>query len=176
MKERPPHGIFFEFTAASPESARIYNRVIEDVLSKVGSPTPHGTFAEGKGNQPGYQNWQIETIDIKQANELVKTINELAREFFIEENKNIRKEQLMEDFNSSYWESKFAITREVPFFLSKLSEKVLTCGKYLSLLKECGQRVDKRIVDRINFADGKALSIIEEAHNHASKQVLNYFL
>src|SRR3989344_8297808 len=87
VKERPPHGIFFEFTAASPESARIYNRVIEDVLSKVGSPTPHGTFAEGKGNQAGHQNWQIETIDIKQANELVKTINELAREFFIEENK-----------------------------------------------------------------------------------------
>ncbi|EFC44984.1 spindle pole body protein spc97 [Naegleria gruberi] len=102
-------------------------------------------------------------------------IEDLYEEFFVEENKNVRKEQLLEDFNSLYWDSKYSITREVPFFLTKLSDKVLTCGKYLSLLKECGQRVDKRIVDRINFADGKAISIIEEAHNHAAKQVLDYF-
>ena len=103
-------------------------------------------------------------------------IQDTYKEFFIEENKLIRKEQLSEDFNSSYWEAKYTIKRDLPFFLSKVSDKVLTCGKYLSLLSECGKKVEKRSIDKINFTDGKALSIIEEAHAHASRQLLDYFL
>ncbi|KAG2377607.1 hypothetical protein C9374_009123 [Naegleria lovaniensis] len=102
-------------------------------------------------------------------------IEDVFGEFFIEENKQIVKEQLVRDFNSSYWESKYSITREVPFFLSKISDKVLACGRYLSLLSECGQKFEKKIVDKINFVDGKALSILEEAYASACKQIIDYF-
>ena len=82
--ERPGHGIFFEFHPISAKASEIYNRAIENVLSKVGSPTPHGPFAEGKGYQSGTQNWQTENLDIKQAHDLVQTIHALAQRLFEE--------------------------------------------------------------------------------------------
>ncbi len=84
VQERPGHGIFFEFNPGSAKISEIYNRVIEEVLSKVGSPTPHGPMAEGRGYQPGYQSWQIEAIDIQMAQDLIPTINTLAQKLFEE--------------------------------------------------------------------------------------------
>jgi hypothetical protein len=81
-EERPEHGFFFSFDARTPEQAEIYNKVIEDVLSRHGSPTPHGSFAEGRGYQVGYQNWQIEHMDRKTAEEILKTIKLLAEEMY----------------------------------------------------------------------------------------------
>ncbi|KAL9657607.1 hypothetical protein ABK040_012686 [Willaertia magna] len=103
---------------------------------------------------------------------IVDTYNE----FLIEEDQNLKKENLTEDFNSSYWDLKYTIKRECPFFLTKVSDKMLTCGKYLNVLRECGQKIERKSIEKFNYVDGKALSIIEDAHQFASETLLKYML
>ena len=58
----------------------------------------------------------------------------------MEENEEFQKEKLHEDYNDSYWEQHYTICRErIPVFLERVANKVLNTGKYLNVVRQCGQ-------------------------------------
>jgi gamma-tubulin complex component 2 len=69
------------------------------------------------------------------------------KEFFIVEAEKLTKQDLLDDFNSTYWHEKFTLlTDSIPaVFLQKtgqmaqksLADKALLAGKYLNVLREC---------------------------------------
>lgn len=64
-------------------------------------------------------------------------------DFFIQEDVTLKKEDLIEDFNSNYWSEKFSIINEyVPalFRSDNLQTMILMTGKYVYTLKECSSQ------------------------------------
>ena len=65
-------------------------------------------------------------------------------EFMVEEKADITKEDLIMDYLNEYWEQKYAIRLPmVPVFLDHFKHKILTAGKYLSVLRECSPKAKK---------------------------------
>ena len=59
-------------------------------------------------------------------------------EFMIQERKNVKKENLKEDFNDAYWEARYTIRdKTIPPFLIPFKNKILLAGKYLNVIREC---------------------------------------
>jgi gamma-tubulin complex component 2 len=57
----------------------------------------------------------------------------------VRENKSYRKENIEKDFNDKYWQERFTYREEMlPIFLAKYKEKILHAGKYLNVIRECG--------------------------------------
>ncbi|CDS09368.1 hypothetical protein LRAMOSA10728 [Lichtheimia ramosa] len=60
-------------------------------------------------------------------------------EFMVLEKRNVKKENLKEDFNDAYWEMRYTVREKlVPSFLQPLQTKILLAGKYLNVVRECG--------------------------------------
>ena len=58
----------------------------------------------------------------------------------MEENSAFQKEKLQEEYNDSYWEKHYTICRErIPVFLEKVADKILNTGKYLNVVRQCGE-------------------------------------
>lgn len=52
------------------------------------------------------------------------------------------KDEVLADFNASYWEARFALRREhAPGFIAPHAERALIAGKYLAVVRECGEDV-----------------------------------
>lgn len=65
-------------------------------------------------------------------------------EFMVLEKKSVKKENLKEDFNDTYWETRYtARDKLVPTFLEPLKSKILLAGKYLNVVRECGVNIAK---------------------------------
>jgi gamma-tubulin complex component 2 len=63
-------------------------------------------------------------------------------EFMVLEKRNVKKENLKEDFNDTYWEMRYTIREGgVPIFLEPMKNQILLAGKYLNVVRECGVRV-----------------------------------
>eukprot|EP00897_Mesotaenium_endlicherianum_P001345 jgi/Mesen1/1238/ME000129S00337 len=62
-------------------------------------------------------------------------------EFFIEEHKELLKEELSSDYGATYWRQRYKLRREQPDFLREAADKILTTGKYLNAIRECGEAV-----------------------------------
>lgn len=55
------------------------------------------------------------------------------------EKRNVKKENLKEDFNDTYWETRYTIREGgVPVFLEPMKNQILLAGKYLNVVRECG--------------------------------------
>ncbi|CAG8607330.1 hypothetical protein RhiirA1_489830 [Rhizophagus irregularis] len=66
-------------------------------------------------------------------------IRDPYEEFMIQERKNVKKENLKEDFNDAYWEARYTIRdKTLPPFLIPFKNKILLAGKYLNVIRECG--------------------------------------
>ncbi|KAI9092455.1 Spc98 family-domain-containing protein [Phlyctochytrium arcticum] len=64
-------------------------------------------------------------------------------EFLIQETRGVKKEQLADDYNDVYWAKRYTIREyQVPAFLEPYQKKVLTAGKYLNVIRECGTEVN----------------------------------
>jgi hypothetical protein len=66
----------------------------------------------------------------------------------------------------------------VPFFLRRVSDAVLTTGKYLNVIRECGRWVSPPFADRITYhqEDYAYDRIVSQAHAWASKVLLEHLL
>lgn len=65
-------------------------------------------------------------------------------EFMVLEKRNVKKENLKEDFNDAYWEMRYTVREKlVPTFLEPLQAKILLAGKYLNVVRECGVNIAK---------------------------------
>ncbi|EGC38081.1 hypothetical protein DICPUDRAFT_53526 [Dictyostelium purpureum] len=61
-------------------------------------------------------------------------------EFMIEENKELKRDNINRDFNDIYWEERYILREnQIPNYLKSIANKVLTTGKYLNVVKECNQ-------------------------------------
>ncbi|KAG0174694.1 hypothetical protein DFQ28_007579 [Apophysomyces sp. BC1034] len=70
-------------------------------------------------------------------------IKDTYNEFMIEEKRNVKKENLKEDFNDAYWEMRYTIRDNMPSFLEPLQKQILLAGKYLNVVQECGVNIAK---------------------------------
>jgi len=60
-------------------------------------------------------------------------------EFFVKENRHFKKENVEKDLNDKYWDERFTFRQDmVPIFLEKQKARVLQAGKYLNVIRECG--------------------------------------
>lgn len=65
-------------------------------------------------------------------------LNDPYQEFFIQENTSMHREELQEDFNAHYWESRFTLRQNhLPRILRSHGGKALTAGKYLNVIIDC---------------------------------------
>lgn len=58
------------------------------------------------------------------------------------EKKSVKKENLKEDYNDTYWETRYTIRESsVPVFLEPMKNQILLAGKFLNVVRECGVRI-----------------------------------
>ena len=65
-------------------------------------------------------------------------------EFMIIERRSVKKETLSNDYSLGdlYWEQRYILRLEaIPPFLLEFKDKILSAGKYLNVVRECGLKV-----------------------------------
>ncbi|XP_037352345.1 gamma-tubulin complex component 2 [Talpa occidentalis] len=105
-------------------------------------------------------------------------INDPYSEFMVEEHE-LRKEKIQEDYNDKYWDQRYTVAqRQVPSFLQKMAGKVLSTGKYLNVVRECGHDVTCPVAKEIVYTlkERAYVEQIEKAFNYASKVLLDFLL
>ncbi|XP_049615725.1 gamma-tubulin complex component 2 isoform X2 [Syngnathus scovelli] len=99
-------------------------------------------------------------------------------EFMVEEHE-LQKEKIQEDYNDKYWDQRYTIVQHrIPSFLQKMADKILSTGKYLNVVRECGRDVTcpdaKEVV--YTLKERAYVEQIEKAFNYASKVLLHFLL
>jgi len=60
----------------------------------------------------------------------------------VAEEESVSKETVSEDFTTAYWEKRYTLRpHQVASFLARHQDRVLTTGKYLNVLRECGRDI-----------------------------------
>ncbi|KAJ3679243.1 hypothetical protein LUZ60_017254 [Juncus effusus] len=97
-------------------------------------------------------------------------------EFFIAENKSLQKESLTEDYDAKYWEHRYKLKDGIPTFLTTVSHTILTTGKYLNVLRECGHPVQVPLSEKSKLtsfgSNHQYLERIKAAYDFASGELL----
>lgn len=99
-------------------------------------------------------------------------------EFMVEEHE-LQKEKIQEDYNDKYWDQRYTIVQHrIPSFLQKMADKILSTGKYLNVVRECGRDVTcpdgKEVL--YTLKERAYVEQIEKAYNYASKVLLNFLM
>ncbi|XP_055619757.1 gamma-tubulin complex component 2 homolog isoform X2 [Toxorhynchites rutilus septentrionalis] len=104
-------------------------------------------------------------------------IHDPRKEFLVEHNvMDLNENELMD-----YWEKQYT-TRldEVPCFLNKYADVILRTGKYLNVIRECGNSADysqrNRNTLKYSHTDQMYITAIEDAYNFASSSLLNLIM
>ncbi|XP_068438926.1 gamma-tubulin complex component 2 [Clinocottus analis] len=99
-------------------------------------------------------------------------------EFMVEEHE-LQKEKIQEDYNDKYWDQRYTIVQHrIPSFLQKMADKILSTGKYLNVVRECGRDVtcpDAREV-LYTLKERAYVEQIEKSYNYASKVLLAFLM
>ncbi|KAM5241151.1 gamma-tubulin complex component 2 isoform 2-T4 [Hipposideros larvatus] len=106
------------------------------------------------------------------------TINDPYSEFMVEEHE-LRKEKIQEDYNDKYWDQRYTVVqRHIPSFLQKMAGKVLSTGKYLNVVRECGHDVTCPVAKEVIYTlkERAYVEQIEKAFNYASKVLLDFLM
>lgn len=53
----------------------------------------------------------------------------------------ILQESLTHDYDAKYWTQRYSLKDGIPSFLANISGTILTTGKYLNVMRECGHHV-----------------------------------
>ena len=60
-------------------------------------------------------------------------------QFLVEDNEVIQKEDLPVAYSDDYWEKRYTTRRDrIPVFLEKVGDVILRTGKYLNVIRQCG--------------------------------------
>ncbi|XP_028777273.1 gamma-tubulin complex component 2 [Neltuma alba] len=98
-------------------------------------------------------------------------------EFFIAENKSLQKESLTQDNDAKYWRHRYSLKDGIPSFLSNMAGTILTTGKYLNVMRECGHHVQVPASENLKVtslgSNHHYLERIKAAYNFASGELLN---
>lgn len=98
-------------------------------------------------------------------------------EFFIAENKYLQKESLTQDYDAKYWRQRYSLKDGIPSFLANISGTILTTGKYLNVMRECGHHVQVPLSENSKLmtfgSNHRYLECIKSAYDFASSELLN---
>lgn len=106
-------------------------------------------------------------------------ISDPYSEFLVAEHGSIQKEKVTEDYNDAYWEQRYTVVREnIPVFLEKVAQNILSTGKYLNVFRQCGQNVQCPNADEIIYTlnEREYVEKIEKAYSYASKTLLDLLM
>ncbi|MEE6513615.1 hypothetical protein FKM82_021358 [Ascaphus truei] len=105
-------------------------------------------------------------------------INDPYSEFMVEEHE-LQKEKIQEDYNDKYWDQRYTIVQQqIPSFLQKVADKILSTGKYLNVVRECGRDVTCPDAREIIYTlkERAYVEQIEKAYSYASKVLLDFLM
>lgn len=105
-------------------------------------------------------------------------INDPYSEFMVEEHE-LQKEKIQEDYNDKYWDQRYTIVQQqIPSFLQKVADKILSTGKYLNVVRECGRDVTCPVAKEVIYTlkEREYVEQIEKAYNYASKVLLDFLM
>ncbi|OAY32230.1 gamma-tubulin complex component 2 isoform X2 [Manihot esculenta] len=98
-------------------------------------------------------------------------------EFFIAENKCLHKDSLAQDYDAKYWRQRYSLKEGIPGFLANIAGTILTTGKYLNVMRECGHNVQVPSSENSKLmsfgSNHQYLECIKAAYNFASSELLN---
>ncbi|KAJ0080147.1 hypothetical protein Patl1_23964 [Pistacia atlantica] len=98
-------------------------------------------------------------------------------EFFIAENKSLQKESLTQDYDAKYWRQRYSLKDGIPTFLANIAGTILTTGKYLNVMRECGHSVQAPVTENsklMSFGTNHHYrECIKAAYDFASAELLN---
>lgn len=98
-------------------------------------------------------------------------------EFFIAENKSLQKESLTQDYDAKYWHQRYSLKDGIPSFLASIAGTILTTGKYLNVMRECGHHVQVPLTENSKLmsfgSNHHYLECIKGAYDFASGELLN---
>ncbi|KAL2319472.1 hypothetical protein Fmac_028441 [Flemingia macrophylla] len=98
-------------------------------------------------------------------------------EFFIAEDKSLQKESLIQDYEAKYWRQRYSLKEGIPSFLTNIAGTILTTGKYLNVMRECGHNVQVPPSENLKLMSFGShhhyLECIKVAYNFASGELLN---
>ncbi|GMF16027.1 unnamed protein product [Phytophthora lilii] len=100
-------------------------------------------------------------------------------EFMIRRDEQVSKEDVQDNPYSTYWQSRYTVrASQVPLFLGRVSQKILTAGKYLNVFRTCNRQVDCPFAGEIVFSLSESIyeELIDKAHSFASKTLLDLFV
>ena len=125
-------------------------------------------------------------------------VDDPCGEFLVQEAPHLSKESLGEDYTSTYWTERYTARGEPPCFLSgPTAGKVVTTGRYLNAIRECGSLVTcplaasaplaytpgsnshvERIDAAFSFASGELLRLVcvQHALGARLRSLKHYFL
>ncbi|CAN6173861.1 unnamed protein product [Urochloa humidicola] len=97
-------------------------------------------------------------------------------EFFIAENKSLQKESLTQDYDAKYWHQRYSLKEGIPSFLTNVAAMILTTGKYLNVMRECGHNVQVSFSGNSKLmsfgSNHQYLECIKSAYDFASGELL----
>ncbi|KAL8168618.1 UNVERIFIED_CONTAM: Gamma-tubulin complex component 2 [Gekko kuhli] len=99
-------------------------------------------------------------------------------EFMVEEHE-LQKEKIQEDYNDKYWDQRYTLVQQqIPSFLQKIGDKILSTGKYLNVVRECGHDVTCPVAKEVIYTlkEREYVEQIEKAYNYASKVLLDFLM
>uniref|UniRef100_H9GMS9 Gamma-tubulin complex component n=1 Tax=Anolis carolinensis TaxID=28377 RepID=H9GMS9_ANOCA len=105
-------------------------------------------------------------------------INDPYSEFMVEEHE-LQKEKIQEDYNDKYWDQRYTLVpQQIPSFLQKVADKILSAGKYLNVVRECGQNVSCPVAKEVIYTlkEREYVEQIEKAYSYASKVLLDFLM
>ncbi|XP_020084686.1 gamma-tubulin complex component 2-like [Ananas comosus] len=98
-------------------------------------------------------------------------------EFFIAENKSLKKESLTQDYDAKYWQQRYSLKEGIPSFLTGVAGTILTTGKYLNVMRECGHSVQAPLPENSKLmsfgSNHHYLECIKAAYDFASSMLLS---
>ncbi|KAM7514663.1 hypothetical protein LguiA_004246 [Lonicera macranthoides] len=98
-------------------------------------------------------------------------------EFFIAENKSLKKESLTQDYDAKYWRQRYSLKNDIPSFLANAAETILITGKYLNVMRECGHNIQVPMSENSKLnsfgSNHHYLECIKAAYDFASGELLN---
>ena len=110
-------------------------------------------------------------------------LNDSYNEFQLHSNDNVTTASTaVSAFDDSYWDSRFSLRHaQLPVFLQATADRVLTTGKYLNVIRECGRDVSVNEDERGRLVyseqgEREYAAVVDHAYAFASRSLLSLLL
>lgn len=103
-------------------------------------------------------------------------------EFQVKQHAERNKENVRTDFNDTYWDERYTVRQEkLPTFLATLSERVLTTGKYLNVIRECGRNIPSSVTSSrplLHYSANERdyIDMVDSSYAFASRLLLDLLM